>query len=117
MKEEIISLSYLQVNNFQVIQDETKPSENLYTIAQIIFSDQKSNLPESMLTTRLKNLGGTAFLEKKLRQKFFFIYGRTKKRKREKGRFFTTLIVFLPGIITWSERLFLSTLMGTQEQH
>lgn len=27
---------------------------------------------------------------------------------------FTVLIVFLPGIITWSERLFLSTLMGTQ---
>lgn len=87
MKEEIISLSYLQVNNFQVIQDETKPSENLYTIAQIIFSDQKSNLPESMLTTRLKNLGGTAFLEKKLRQKFFLFMGEPRRERERKEGF------------------------------
>lgn len=76
------------MNNFQVIQDETKPSENLYTIAQIIFSDQKSNLPESMLTTRLKNLGGTAFLEKKLRQKFFFYLWENQEEKERERKVF-----------------------------
>lgn len=64
-----------------------------------------------MLTTLFKNLGSTAFLAKKLRTKLFSY---RKVKKTEKGRFFTTLIVFLPGISTWSKRLFLSTLMGSR---